>query len=277
MSLAVAGNKRLRKALSLYLYLKALDDNGCGRMQFVNFIKQAANDLHVHERTIKNWLKLAIEFELLSETYKRSGTYSFLSWIELSRKYQCLSNRFYYIKVQNINFKFEYILERYAIEEKLNQCRKACQNKYNYNLVKEELENVVSELGITKSLTDLKNCRNFDFLTAGMHLTENQRFFLNIANPDINVGYKRFSQIFNYNSRGGFAYMKRILSKYGLISIESRQYPVKEEFRHLMSKMASRKTQLGQVNYFRPIRTLVLTLCDNIITNTQTQWLNPSK
>lgn len=274
--MAVAGNKRLRKALSLYLYLKALDNNGCGKVQLEDFIKHASNDLHVHERTIKNWLKLAIEFELLKETLKRSGTYTLLSWIDLSKNYQCLSNRFYFIKFQNINFKFEYILERYAIEEKLNQCRKACQNKYNFSLVKEELENVVSELGITKSLTDLKNCRNFDFLTAGVHLTENQRFFLNVANPDINVGYKRFSQIFNYKSRGGFAYRKRILAKYRLISVESRQYPVNEEFRPLMSKKNSRITQLGQVNFFRPINTLVLTLCDDITTNAQTLWQKAS-
>lgn len=276
MPLACAGNKRLRKAISLFLYLKTKDENGSGTLNYHSFIIKATEDLHVHEKTIRNWLKLAQEFGVIEQINKGKngydGNYRFLSWNDISSKFECFNNRFYYIKLQNINFKIEYILERFAIEEKQKECENACLNKYNYYLVKEGLNEVVSELGIKNNLTDLKNCQQYDFLTAGIKLTESQRFFINIANPDINVGYKRFSEIFGYKSRGGFAYMKRKLLKHGLIDIKPRQIQVLEQFRELMTTKESRTTKLGCVNYFRPLKTLVLTLCDQITPQPQSLW-----
>ena len=276
LSLSIAENSRQRKALSLFLYLKTFDVKGSGKLSYYSFIDQACLALNVHERTIRNWLKLAIEFNLVErnnpENNSFGGVYHLISWQDLSSMFACHSNRFYYIKHESIKFKFEYVLERYAIQEKQQQCKYAAKAKYEHSVVKEEVENVASELGIKNSLSDLKNCQQYDFLTARTRLTEDQRFFIHIANPDTNVGYKRFAEIFGYNSRGGFAYKKRILKKHGLIDVQPRQFTITEEFGQLLTTKNSRETKLGQVNYFRPKKALVLTLCDQISPNPQTQW-----
>lgn len=277
IALKVCNNARLKKGLSIYMVLKALDENGQGGLHYNFFIQKASDILKVHERTIRNWLIHAIDNGIIKYTRRSDrnnyeGFYKLLSWIELSRKYECESNRFNYIKVSQINFKFEYVIDQLALKEKQEQCKKAALAKYNYSLVMDELKCVVQELGITTSLTDLKKCQHYDYLTAGLHIHENQRFFINAANPDINLGYKKLSSIYGYNSKGGMAYKKRVMVKYGLISVTKRQYLVEPDYAFRMKTNSQRETKLGSTAYFRPVKTIALTLCDEITTQPQTAW-----
>jgi hypothetical protein len=276
IALNVCNNARLKKALSIYLVLKALDSDGAGGLHYGKFIIQAETILKVHEKTVRNWLNHAKEAKLIewfpSASNNYDGFYKLISWEQLSELHKCERFRFNYVKIDSIQFKFEYIIDQQALKDKMAQCKKAALVKYNYSLVKEDLKRVVSELGITTSFADLRDCQQFDFLTAGLHIHDNQKFFVNVANPDINIGYKKMSAIYGYSSIGGMAYKKRQLQKYGLIDIKKRQLPVELNYARQMKTTQTRETKLGNTAYFRPLKTIVLTLCDDITPQPQTNW-----
>ncbi|MDI1305396.1 MAG: hypothetical protein PSX42_11210, partial [bacterium] len=145
-------------------------------------------------------------------------------------------------------------------------------NKRKYSLIKEGITEVMSELGLKPTSQNIKDCQQFDFLTGKTVLTENQRYFIFQANPDLNIGHKKLTGFFDYSSRGSFSYKKRKLAELGLIEVKSRQLTAREEYRERMKSTKSRESILGEAFYSRPLKTVVLNLCDSITINPQTQW-----
>ncbi len=273
----IAGNSKLMRAIKLFAWLKAYDAQGKGKFFVSDYCTAASLFFGVHRKTIIAWTKLLEQFELITP-HKIDNKIHFIkpiSWVQLSNRYNCSATRFYYINAKKLNIKLEYILSSYAINEYQNRCKEACQNKREYAPIKEGLKRVEKELSIPLTSSNIKKCQYFDFLTAQTQLTDDQRFFIMQVNPDYNVGYKKLTNFFNFSSNGSFAYKKRKLKECGLINVEQRQIAVKPEYAALMTTTESRATKLGNTPYFRPQKTIILQLCDNITFNPQKNWKQP--
>lgn len=272
LSHAIAANKQLKRAMGMYLYLKAIDTNGSGVVVMDKKAKQeAALWLKCTPRNIENWLKEAQINQLITKT--NDYTYSTISINTVRERYCIMTTGFYYIPLGIVPLK-DVFLDKYLLEQ-YQRCETACKHKKSEPAINYELSEVVSELGISMSDHDLKNCQRWDYVTGSTRLSPQQRFVIFYTNPDYHTGTKKHSQYLGYKGIGSFAYQKRRLQMLGMIEVEKRKITIPQQYMPDMTTKAKRETKLGHHQYFIKDKTLNLFLADSINFMGYNNWKGP--
>ncbi len=267
LSYSIAGDRSLKRAVSIYIYLKALDVKGRGVIKFdLKAKKEAAVWLLCNStRTIDAWLKDAITHKLI--TKNDDTLYTPISWDKLCMQYNVLCTGFYYVPLGKVPLKD--VLDCKCMVEQYYRCKTAAQAKLKQPGVDIELHEVMLSKGLTTSDSDIKKLQHVDYISGGRALTEAQRHAVYISNTDYSTGSRKYKIIFNTKN---FFYKKTRLQLQGIIQATKRNIEVPESCMPYMRTSDKRETNLGTLQYVRETKSLVLFLCDAITFNKYNQW-----
>lgn len=263
----VLNNKNYRKALDTYFMLKSITPNG--------WIKNTVKDITLLEKhlkicykTIAKRLKKLNEIGLvtINKTNINLASNNKLKFIFKT------NNEYYLIKPELLNkVKLEDYFIALAIKEKKEECSKAFYYKQQRLALKQEIikgvfngENPKGSYkeAVTKAhLNDFVNNANKSDLS----------YAFNAARADVEVGYKKLSNMLGYKGKGSLAYTKRKLVSQGIITINKRALTLKTKT-HTTKR--DRTTVLGTINYDNRSKSLQLQMPDQIIINNQSQIIN---
>lgn len=263
LSLAISGNRRLKKALDTWLILKAIHEDGAiqiprkGGKDIVcrNLAADHRAAFGVCYKTISTRITWLIQNGYIRDT---GHGWELISWIDLGRKLNLpFCNRFYHVKPSGV--KIEYILDQKTIDEKIQQCREAYRFKLKYT---PGLEYEIEKIAGSANASAVYSSQFDAYYRNGCGFSENEYYVLmKILNPDFALNYRSLSRLFGYNAKGSMAYRKRKLQALGLINITPRVYEVSPDGK---TTPGSRKFMMGTVKYFRPVKKLGLLLPDKI-------------
>lgn len=260
-------SKTIRKAVDSLLMLKHLLPHGymCADTKGLQALE---NDLGISYKTIQRRLFTLKNLGLV--TYKGGKMVHFASWVTMRQITECSATSFYNYNIDLLKIvSIEHQLEALAINEYQEQCKKAYYTKIN----KDDLKSVIIE----RAFDGVKPFESFTEAVTIAHLADyiqgrnKESYYLYEYNrSDAQIGYKRLTQLFGYNSWGGMAYKKRKLQVMGLIDVQKRQI---EFDRSLHTNTQARKTVLGSITYQKATGKLQLTLPDSIKIQSQKQIL----
>jgi len=260
----VLDNKTSRKALDTYFMLKSITPNG--------WIKNTVKDITLLEKHLK------ICYKTISKRLKKLNEIGLVTInktnIKLASNNKLKSiftttNEYYLIKPELLNkVKLEDYFIALAIKEKKEECSKAFYYKQRRLALKQEIikgvfngENPKGSYkeAVTKAhLNDFVNNAN----------SSNLSYAFNAARADVEVGYRKLSNMLGYKGKGSLAYTKRKLSAQGIITVNKRELTLKTDTH---STKKDRSTVLGTINYDYRNKNLRLQLPDQIIINNQSQ------
>lgn len=265
----IAGNKKLKRAFGIYLYMQAVSD-GSGVINFGTNAKTLASKLlFCTPRTIEMWICEAMRAKLIQKTQKTH--YKITSINKIRSDYNLLHTGFYFVPVGKISIKDIFLIK--FIYEQKQICHAACRYKLKNDIINSEIQEVVREKGIEYSDTGLKNCQIFDFSVGKLFFNEQQRFIMSLINTDYETGCKRYADLLGYNSASAFSYQKRRLKTLNAINYTARKIIMPDDrLKKYLTTKDSRETMLGHVQYFRRENTLNLFLCDRIDVFSYNNW-----
>ena len=260
----VLDNKTSRKVLDTYFMLKSITPNG--------WIKNTVKDITLLEKHLK------ICYKTISKRLKKLNEIGLVTInktnIKLASNNKLKSiftttNEYYLIKPELLNkVKLEDYFIALAIKEKKEECSKAFYYKQRRLALKQEIikgvfngENPKGSYkeAVTKAhLNDFVNNAN----------SSNLSYAFNAARADVEVGYRKLSNMLGYKGKGSLAYTKRKLSAQGIITVNKRELTLKTDTH---STKKDRSTVLGTINYDYRNKNLRLQLPDQIIINNQSQ------
>lgn len=266
----IAADKRLKRALGIYFYLKAISD-GSGIINLNSEAKLRASELlFCTPRTIELWLSQAITLGLIKKF--KDTYYKPVSLNAIREKYSIMHTGFYYVPVGLLPFK-DIFLTKFIHEQK-QICHAACKFKQNNDVINTEINEVVRQKGIEYSDSGLKNCQIFDFSVGKRFFTEQQRYIMFLINTDYETGCKRYSELLGCTP-GAFCYQKKRLKTQNAIDFTARKIIMPEENRtKFLTTKESRETILGHVQYFVSDKSLNLFLPDKIDVYPYKNWKN---
>ena len=247
---AVARFPKLRKAVGSLLVLKTIEESGMISATRSG-LQSYKSILGVSYKTLERRLKLLADYNFVTLEGK---FYKLCSYDFICEIFKLNSGTRYFIRYTG-KTKIDLILEAKAIEEKQKKCNKA----FHTRLTKAQgiaplLKNAVGTL----SSEAINFEQLFSFINEGKTYEE-INYELNVFRADANVNYKTLSKMFDYSSRGGMAYRKRILQKAGLIIVNKREVVLEGH-----TTKNSRKTKLGNVYFNRQLNRPVLVMPDEI-------------
>lgn len=262
LALATLMSKKLRKAFTVFLPLKTWCDSGLATREDIGRLDVF---LGVHHKTVMSRLQLAIDAGIITVEITEGGQrqYRLCSYDHLASLAGIPGwhyKRFYYVTYDKIP-NLEYYLIVLAIREKKETMR----YKFYANIKRYRLEHELREiLGVqgNRSLREAVKMGQFEALIEGLAIyDENEWALLMAFNPYEEVSYRRWTAYMGYTSRGAFAYIKRKLQGYGLVSITKREHSIPHG---ILTDQEARKTVLGVVHSSRPDRCLKLRQPDAI-------------
>ena len=272
LSFAIAQNKSLKRGMAIYLYMKAIDEDGGIVVMNDKAQKDAALWLLSTQRTVQNWLAEAQHHGLIQKI--SDTTYKVLSWNDMRSRFNVLETGFYFIPLGNVKIK-DIFLTKFLLEQ-YKRCKTAYTYKKKDPAIENEIALAMSQLKIEHSDEAIKNIQREDYSTGSRHLTEFQRFALFYANPDFATGSAKLSIMLGYKGKGSLSYQKRRLQQMGMISVTARKITIKADEMPFMTTKAKRETLLGHHQYFIKDKTLNLFLADKIDFYGYANWQNNS-
>jgi hypothetical protein len=237
---ATADNRQLKKAVGTFCVLKAL--NKSGFVGIANY-SEAAAQLNITSRTLYTRIKQMEAAGLITTT---GGQGVFLkSWEDVADLFDIAELKYSYVKGTE---RPDLVLSALFIRSRQRVCESAFLFKVNKDV---ELKNyLVKVTGLQTSEKGFAAAVLKQQLLAT--LINNKAALINL-NANTTPGYKNLSKKLGYNSRGGLAYLKRILQKADLLTTEKREFT---------TAPAVYSALIGNVYYRRPLQQRRLTLTD---------------
>ena len=196
LPLAVAHSKSLRKALETWLILKRDFDRGYMHVSRQNLI-ELQDSLCISHTTILKRLRIAQANKLVRFTRisKSHHLVHLCSWEQLASIFG-LTGGYYYVKPEfHEAINLEHWLEAKAIEEKQLECKDAYYKRIAKYAIKHELIKGVMDGKQPKgSFTEAALMAHLKDYVDGKQSPYSYLF--DFARADINVGYKRLTDIF---------------------------------------------------------------------------------
>jgi len=246
ISSIVATNKSLRKAMDTYFWLKHYHDSGVVAQKYS---AQLARQCNISERTLWTRLKIMKSYDLIKT---RDGIIYLASFDDVCKQFD-IQKKFYYVKYDNDEeISLEHLLMAKAVFEGKKRQRRA----FRFHAKK---------FGIDRLLCDVTGSRDLQrqaVLRACITAFTNPEFYheseisiLNRLNPDDNYSCNKLAGMFNLKSAASGSYIKGILTKRKLISVQKRLFE---------SERKIRESILGVVYYSRKTAKTFLIMTDNI-------------
>ncbi len=259
----ILNSKTERKALETYFMLKGIAENGW-ILNTVKGLKRLEPELNICYKTIKTRLK-SLEKLGLVEMHKTH--INLASYKTLNKTYN-IHARYYLIKPELVK---TVKLEDYFIALALKEKKQECSNAFYYKHLKANLDKEI----IKGVFGGVKPRRSYKEAVTEAHLIDFIKYANNSdfsyifkhARADVEIGYKKLSQMLGYKGKGSLAYTKRKLQKQGIVTIHKRALNVSTSTH---STKFQRQTNLGTINYDSRKKELQLQLPDQIIINNQT-------
>lgn len=256
LAMMLAGEKAAaRKLAETILMLKAFKPGGTiTDKELVEF----ATVCQLSTKTIERRFSGLEDLGLL----KRIGKcYNIASWRTIGQLYAYpYADRFYYWHYDANSPRIEYVLLQKSIYEKKKECERTWTFKINrIHEFSTSLKEVASSLKADVVLYNQLAC----YATNGHAYEGRDQYVLDATyqRADFNVNYQTISKLFGLHSKGGAAYRKRQLEDLGLIKVHKRQYECNKARK---TTKEQRETRLGTAAYFRPLKSVVLTMPDDI-------------
>lgn len=253
LGLALANNRKMRKALDSWLVMKELA-NGCISLRDFDNVAEACK---ISPKTLERRLCVLSE-EGLCEI--KHGNIYLASYRKLAEYCELpFHDRYYYWVYDELSPKIEYVLVQKAIYEKKKECKNAWHFKINANPGLElELRKIANGVAPDKVLYN----QLWSYAEPNtFSISDQAALDPHLHRADFELSYKRYSEIFGFASKGAFAYRKRQLQQLGLIEVNKRSVELN---RANKTTELSRETKLGTHKWFRPVKQLVLVLPDEL-------------
>lgn len=264
----VLNSKTSRKSLETYYMLKSIAPNG--------WVKNTVKDLTALEKSLKICYKtIKTRLKHLSKIglVKINQTNIVIaSTKKINALYSTGSNGHYTIKGELLNkIKLEDYFIALAIKEKKEECSKAFYAKQKrLALDKEIIKGVFYGEKPKGSYKEAVTEAHLNDYVQNAN-TSSYSYAFDFARADVEIGYKKLSNMLGYKGKGSLAYTKRKLQKAGVITIQKRKVEISTKTHSTKQK---RKTSLGTINYDSRKKCLVLQMPDKLTINNQKQIIN---
>lgn len=243
IALQTAANKPLKRAFAFYFSLKTINTDGFFQS---SGYAATAKALKITLPTFYSRLALLKQFNLSVNTKKQ---FTLISYEKACQLYNC-QFKYYYTTQPDLQL----TLDALAIKLKKQAMQAAFFRKLSkYPAIAESLKQIT---GLETNSPGFQEAVVSSLVQDHVKFSRPDNLDLYALNADDNMNYATLSTLFGYNSRGGMAYKKRKLAAAGIAKAEPRQYSINP---HRYS------TKAGNICYFRPDKSRVLTLCDNVI------------
>lgn len=243
IALQTAANKPLKRAFAFYFSLKTINTDGFFQS---SGYAATAKSLKITLPTFYSRLALLKQFNLSVNTKKQ---FTLISYEKACQLYNC-QYKYYYTTQPDIQL----ALDGLAIKIRKQAMSAAFQRKLQkYPAIAESLEQIT---GLERTNKNFQEAIIGSLIQDHVNFSRPDNLDLYTLNADDNMNYITLSLLFGYNSRGGMAYKKRKLEAAGIAKAVKRQYSIN------MHRYSSNQ---GNVCYFRPDKSRVLTLCDKVI------------
>lgn len=267
LAIKVLNSKTNRKALDTYFMLKSINNTGWF-LKNVKALTKLEKDLKICYKTIKKRLDILSKMGLIEVHQKHI---KLASYKQIQKKYN-LFNGYYLIKANLLEkVKIEDYLIAIAIKEKKDECSKAFYYKHlrlglDNDIIKGVFKGEKPKSSYKKAVT---KAHLNDYVTNANN--SNLSYAFNCTRADIEVGYKKLSNMLGYSGRGSLAYTKRKLQANGIIEVNKRVVAVSTKTH---STKKNRTTVLGTLNYDVRTKKLNLQMPDEIIIKSQNEIIN---
>lgn len=255
LSSKVAHSYELRASLDTWLILKAAFESG--KVDTTKEKREALEILCGRDfKTLEKRLKHLHQLQLCEYTTE-SGFATLRSWEKLAEVFEYEMKGNYYVRYDGTK-RVSDILEAKFMYEKESQCKAA----FHYKLNKfEDIRRTVQDVADGTNSEAVQYSQLYHYLREYSLLSEEERFALyEIARADTSLSYRKWSEYFDYNSKGGFAYKKRKLVQAGLITVEKRRWIIKGT--HKSRKL--RKSILGTAPYVPKLKEVIFFMPDKL-------------
>ncbi len=268
----IENDRSLKRALSIYVYIKAIDPEGRGLAKMDLKAKQeAALWLGTKStRTIDAWLNDAIKHKLIIKNERT--LYAPISWDRLCSTYNVSGNGYYHIPLGNIEIE-QIFWVKYEIEYR-RHCKVMAESKKFSPLHLIDRSKVMQSKGLQPlNDSDLKQLQYEDYLSGYDILDETERFAVEYYNPDLYISLRK------YNEKSGtknYFFRKQKLISLGMIEAIGRSFTIERGSDTYKAISHDGKPLFGFLEHVKGGHVKVY-LADRIIYNPYNRWTPPKK